>query len=203
MRRLENSRVTGGSLVITARREALSDMPDWGNQQYSSARLLTRGKAQWTYGFFEIRAKLPCGMGTWPAIWTLGHARRLAGRRRDRHHGAAGWPEPAPDHRHRAHDPAVQRRRRPERRDTRRRTPAILFHNYQVEWTSTRSPGASTTLPSTPYRKSTTNAVRSWPFDDPQYMLLNVAVGGVLGGTPDDTKFPARMEVDYVRVYKP
>ena len=71
--RLENSRVEGGSLVITARREDLSTagLPDWGGQRYSSARLITRDKAAWTYGFIEIRAKLPCGLGTWPAIWML------------------------------------------------------------------------------------------------------------------------------------
>ena len=46
-------------------------LPDWGGQRYSSARLITRDKASWTYGFFEVRAKLPCGVGTWPAIWML------------------------------------------------------------------------------------------------------------------------------------
>ena len=44
---------------------------DYGGQDYSSARLITNGKVSWTYGFFEIRAKLPCGRGTWPAIWML------------------------------------------------------------------------------------------------------------------------------------
>ena len=60
-------------LVITARREDLSTagLPDWSGQRYSSARLITRDKAAWTYGFFEVRAKLPCGVGTWPAIWML------------------------------------------------------------------------------------------------------------------------------------
>ena len=71
--RLENSSVTNGLLAITARREDLSTagLPDWGSQRYSSARLITRDKASWTYGFFEVRAKLPCGVGTWPAIWML------------------------------------------------------------------------------------------------------------------------------------
>ena len=70
--RPENARVAAGKLVITARRESLSTLADWGGQRYSSARLVTRGKANWTYGFIEIRAKLPCGRGTWPALWTLG-----------------------------------------------------------------------------------------------------------------------------------
>ena len=71
--RLANSSVTNSLLAITARREDLSTagLPDWGGQRYSSARLITRDKASWTFGFFEVRAKLPCGVGTWPAIWML------------------------------------------------------------------------------------------------------------------------------------
>ena len=72
--RLENSRISAGNLVITARKEKLESASDYGGQQYSSARLITRGKASWTYGFFDVRAKLPCGAGTWPAIWMLGTA---------------------------------------------------------------------------------------------------------------------------------
>ena len=66
--RLENAKVEGGSLVITARRENLTSASDYGGQNYTSARLVTRGKAAWKYGFFEVRAKLPCGGGAWPAI---------------------------------------------------------------------------------------------------------------------------------------
>ena len=70
--RLENSSVQNGMLTITARKESLSTAADYGNQAYTSARLITRGKASWTYGFYEARAKLPCSLGTWPAIWMLG-----------------------------------------------------------------------------------------------------------------------------------
>ena len=70
--RLQNSEVKNGKLIITARKEALTSAADYGGQQYTSARLITNGKASWTYGHFEIRAKMPCGKGTWPAIWTLG-----------------------------------------------------------------------------------------------------------------------------------
>ncbi|HEX4847373.1 MAG TPA: glycoside hydrolase family 16 protein, partial [Novosphingobium sp.] len=71
--RSENSRLENGRLVIEARAETLdrARFPDWGGQSYTSARLFTQGRAAWTYGFFEIRAKLPCGVGTWPAIWML------------------------------------------------------------------------------------------------------------------------------------
>jgi len=70
--RLRNAAVDNGQLTITARHEALRDAPDYGGQHYTSARLITRDKAEWRYGFFEVRAKLPCGPGTWSAIWMLG-----------------------------------------------------------------------------------------------------------------------------------
>ena len=70
--RKENAKIKKGILHIQARKEALKEAPDWGRQQYTATRLITRGKADWTYGFFEVRAKMPCGKGTWPAIWTLG-----------------------------------------------------------------------------------------------------------------------------------
>lgn len=72
VRRARNSRVDNGRLIITALKERLQSEADYGGQNYSSARLITRGKASWTYGFFDIRARLPCGRGTWPAFWMLG-----------------------------------------------------------------------------------------------------------------------------------
>ena len=71
--RRENARVEGGRLVIEARRERpdVATSPDSGGQEFTSARLVSRGLAQWTYGFFEVRAKVPCGRGTWPAAWLL------------------------------------------------------------------------------------------------------------------------------------
>jgi len=70
--RRENSRIEKGVLIIESRRESTSAFADSGGQRYTSARLVTRGRKEWTYGFFEIRARLPCGRGSWPAIWTLG-----------------------------------------------------------------------------------------------------------------------------------
>ncbi|MCR9084795.1 MAG: glycoside hydrolase family 16 protein, partial [Cyclobacteriaceae bacterium] len=73
---LKNARVEDGYLIIEARSDA--DKP----KGYTSARLLTRGKATWKYGYIEVRAKLPKGVGTWPAIWMLAEENR---------HG--GWPK--------------------------------------------------------------------------------------------------------------
>ncbi|MEL7541988.1 MAG: glycoside hydrolase family 16 protein, partial [Pseudomonadota bacterium] len=68
--RSENARVEDGRLIIEARQEPVpaETFPDTGGQSYTSARLLTEGLAAWQYGYFEIRAKLPCGRGLWPAI---------------------------------------------------------------------------------------------------------------------------------------
>src|SRR6266480_2759035 len=64
-KRLENARVENGNLVIEARKE------NWHTNHYTSARLVTKGKGDWKYGRMEARAKIPSGLGTWPAIWML------------------------------------------------------------------------------------------------------------------------------------
>jgi beta-glucanase (GH16 family) len=196
--RPENSEVRNGKLVITARKESLSDQADWGGQQYSSARLITASKKEWTYGFFEIRAKLPCGKGTWPAIWMLGSqgawpaggeldimeqvgsnpARVFSTVHTTSGSGASGVGE------------AVQV------------TDACqAFHNYQMDWTAQQirfGVDGKTHL----IYKNPGSGKDKWPFDSPQFMILNLAIGGDLGGTVDDDIFPVRMEVDYVRVYQ-
>jgi len=64
--KLKNARVENGNLIIEAHKEQV------GTNAYTSARLVTKGKGDWTYGRIEVRAKLPKGLGTWPAIWMLG-----------------------------------------------------------------------------------------------------------------------------------
>ena len=201
--RLENSSVQNGKLVITARKENLAGrVTDWGNQQYTSARMFTRGKQTWTYGFFEIRAKLPCGTGTWPAIWTLGSAppeiwpdqgeidimeqtgwdkgpvlgtiHTLAGSGRAGPTGSTALPDAC-----------------------------TAFHNYQIKWTPDE---IVFYVDGNTYRDLYNKPAdpRGWPFDKPQYLLLNVAVGGTLGGDAvnDATLSDTSLEVDYVRVYQ-
>jgi beta-glucanase (GH16 family) len=198
--RLENARVEGGHLIITARKEKLSTAPDYGGQNYTSARLVTRGKASWTYGFFEVRARLPCGMGTWPAIWMLGTG--------------GMWPDDGEI------DIMEQTGTQPGKilgtahmRDffggngkgssTRVADTCGTFHNYQVHWTADAITWGVDDKNYYQYARPASASKGSWPFDAPQYLLLNFAVGGDLGGTPDDSIFPATMEIDYVRVYKP
>lgn len=196
--RAENAVVKGGKLIITARKEALKDAADWGGQRYTSARLLTRGKGEWTYGYFEISARMPCGKGTWPAIWTLGsggrwpedgeldileHMGREPGRTNSAVHVAAGHGgqgasggTPVP-------------------------TACTQFHRYQMHWTPDGVVFGVDGFAHMRYPKLDLGP-RAWPFDKPQYLLLNLAIGGDLGGPVDDSIFPAAFEVDYVRVYQ-
>ena len=201
--RAENAVVHGGRLLITARKESLSTQADWGGQTYTSARLLTRGLAEWTYGFFEIRAKLPCGLGTWPAIWMLGT------------HG--DWPANG------ELDIMEHIGRNPGRVMSTIHTPAGsgahgvgasvtvpdscgAFHRYQMLWTERDITFGIDGVNNLTYPRldvGSAGAERAWPFDKPQFLLLNIAIGGDLGGPVDDAIFPATMEVDYVRVWQP
>lgn len=195
--RAENAEVREGRLFITARKEDLSALPDWGGQVYSSARLVTRGKATWTHGHFEVRAKLPCGGGTWPAIWMLAESGRWptdgeidimehVGNTPDRVFSAL--------HSTRSGDlPPAYSIRLPDA--------CTAFHNYYLTWTAD---SITMGVDGVPHYQATRGALGqdAWPFDVPQYLLLNVAVGGSLGGTVNPNAFPNSMEVDYVRVYQ-
>jgi beta-glucanase (GH16 family) len=195
--RPENAFVSNGRLHLTARLESLSSATDWGGQRYTSARLVTRGQADWTYGYFEVRAKLPCGRGTWPAIWTLGSRgvwpddgeidlmeqvgsdpSRIFGTVHTQESGSLGT------------GAAVQL---PDG--------CTAFHNYQLNWTADAIAIGVDGVEY--YRYANPRAgLSTWPFDAPQYLLLNIAIGGNLGGNIDDTVFPVTMEIDYVRVYQ-
>ena len=196
--RLENARVEGGRLIIEARRETLSDRADHGGQRYSSARLITKGKAEWAYGFFEIRAKLPCGKGSWPAIWMLG--------------ATAGWPDGGEIDimEHVGKTPGdvfgtIHNRSTVGTygKGSQVRVPDACeaFHDYQLVWAPDT---ISLAVDGKPYHRYTNDKTGSaqWPFDQPQYLLLNLAVGGAMGGEVDDAIFPIRFEIDHVRVYQ-
>jgi beta-glucanase (GH16 family) len=199
--RRENARVENGHLIIEARREK------WEGKEVTSARLVTKDKGDWTYGRFEIRAKLPRGLGTWPAIWMLPTKWDL---------GSGNWPDIGEidimEHVGYAqgvvhastHSKAHQWRNNNQRTATIQVPDASdAFHTYTLEWeadeirvylddrlyfTSKRDGGDWT----------------SWPFYRPFHLLLNVAFGGDWGGVKgvDHAVLPQRMEVDYVRVYQ-
>ena len=195
--RAENSVVSNGRLRITAKLEELRSAADWGGQRYTSARLLTRGKASWTYGFFEVRAKLPCGRGSWPAIWLLANSgvwpdggeidlMEQVGNDPGRvfgtvHTSKSGGPGTGS---------AVQV---PDA--------CTAFHNYQLNWTANE---LAIGIDGVVYYRyaNPREGVSTWPFDAPQFLILNIAVGGNLGGRIDDNDFPITMEIEHVRIYQ-
>ena len=204
--RPENSSVSNGLLVLTARREDLSTagLPDWGGQRYSSARLITRDKASWIYGFFEVRAKLPCGVGTWPAIWMLSAPPQTR------------WPDDGEidimEHvgfdagviHATAHTGAFNHTRNNQRTATTTIPDACNeFHRYQMTWSANRMTVGIDDLNYYQYSNDGSGNAE-WPFDSPQFLILNIAVGGDWGGQMgvNDAIFPVRMEIDYVRVYQ-
>jgi beta-glucanase (GH16 family) len=195
--RTENAVVSGGRLKIIARAEMLPSAADWGGQRYTSARLITRGLAAWTYGFFEVRAKLPCGRGTWPAIWMLGTSGPwpVAGEIDIMEHvGSNPGRVFGTVHTQVSAGPGTGAARQvPDA--------CSAFHDYQLHWTADElAIGIDGVVY---YRYPNPRAGRAtWPFDAPQYMLLNIAIGGTLGGAVDETIFPVTMEIEHVRVYQ-
>ncbi|WP_437634087.1 RICIN domain-containing protein [Sorangium sp. So ce854] len=205
--RLENVRQENGSLVITATPQGASQYGCWyGACQYTSARLVSRGKFEFTYGRVEARIKVPRGQGLWPAFWMLGNDI-----------GSVGWPncgeidimenigrEPSTLHGslhgpgYSGGNPLTGRTNLPGGAAL-----ADAFHTYAVEW----EPSAIRFyLDGNLYQTRTPADVpagAAWVYNHPFFMLLNVAVGGNWPGSPDgSTSFPQQMLVDYVRVYQ-
>ncbi|MBW8881405.1 MAG: glycoside hydrolase family 16 protein [Asticcacaulis sp.] len=203
--RKENARTEDGKLIIEARKDDLNMMADYGGQHYSSARLVTRGKAQWTYGFFDIRAKLPCGKGQWPAIWLLGTGPWPANGEIDIMEAVGHMPTTIYGTLHsNLTDGQATKDKAHQGGETQVPDQCTEFHNYQTEWTHD---GITFLVDNTPFyhldRPKKANQ-DNWPFDLPEYLILNLAIGGVWGGQQgiDDSRFPQQMQVDYVRIYQ-
>lgn len=205
-RRLENARVEKGVLIIEARKD--------GNAKnaYTSARLVSKNKGDWTYGRFEVKAKLPSGRGTWPAIWMLPTQRT---------YGERYWPDNGEIDimEHVGYDPDVIHGSAHTRsyhhvigtqKSGRTKVDSARsgFNVYAVEWTPEEirwyvNDRQYFTFGNERLAKPGTD-YKEWPFDKPFHLLLNLAVGGNWGGAQgvDDSIWPQRMEVDYVRVYQ-
>ena len=188
----ENAKVKNGKLMITARNE---------NNEYTSARMITRDKKIFTYGIFEIKAKLPPGKGTWPALWMLGnnikevnwpmcgemdimeHVGREPGVIHSSIHNKSGYGAT------------------PYSGKLTIDNPFDKFHIYSMEWTPefiTFYVDGRKTYHYQPTNKTPEN----WPFDKPAYLIFNIAIGGDWGREIDDSIFPTTMTIDWVRVYQ-
>ncbi|EGF93557.1 beta-glucanase [Asticcacaulis biprosthecium C19] len=201
--RLENARVEGGKLLIEARKEALTTMPDYGGQQYSSARVVS--KKTYTYGYVEVRALVPCARGGWPAIWQLPAA------------PYTNWPDDGeidimeyvgwnPGKVYQSvHTKAYYHVLNNQKSVISNVADACsAWHTYQLTWTADRVLLGFDGRNYFSYRNDGTSNYNEWPFFRPQFLLLNVAVGGDFGGVSgvDDAAFPYAMQIDYVRVYQ-
>ncbi|WP_238988414.1 glycerophosphodiester phosphodiesterase family protein [Aureibaculum marinum] len=218
---LKNARVEDGHLIIETHKETIANK-DYNNPEllnkswikyaaerktakYTSARLVTRDLASWKYGRIEVRAKLPKGVGMWPAIWMLGENRKNV-----------GWPESGEidimEHVGFNKDSifgTVHTLAYNHTKNTQRGKSIFIdnpydnFHVFALEWTPERM---DFILDDQVYNtfENEKKTTAEWPFDQRFYLILNVAVGGMLGGQKgiDDSVFPQQMVVDYVRVFQ-
>jgi beta-glucanase (GH16 family) len=196
--RTENARIENGNLVIEARKES------FGGRNYTSARLLTKNKAAWTYGRFEIRAKIPRGKGIWPAIWTLSANDPLK------------WPDDGeldimesvgftPHVIYgTAHNKSYNGANGLQKgNNITIETAEDSFHVYKMEWTPKYIDWYVDDIKYFTYGDPGMGFT-AWPYYKDFFMILNVAVGGNWGATQgiDDSIFPQQMLIDYVRIYQ-
>jgi beta-glucanase (GH16 family) len=183
--------VQGGSLKITAKKESS------GGEAYSSARLVSDNKFKFKYGKIEVRAKLPTGAGTWPAIWMLGQ-----------NYATNPWPacgeidimEHVGNNQNVIHGTLHYPGRFGGSADTGSKTIANVsteFHVYKAVW----SPASIKIYADETLIHSVANSA-SLPFNSDFFLILNVAMGGNLGGNIDPAFTQSSMEIDYVRVYQ-
>jgi beta-glucanase (GH16 family) len=203
--RRKNVRVEDGKLVIEAHHDHAAIQGT--SRDYSSGRLRTKNRGDWQYGRIEVRAKLPRGQGIWPAIWMLPSQEKYGGwaasgeidimEMRGQtpnvvlgtlHYGPA-WP----DNVHSGDEFTLPQG---DFSDD--------FHVFAVHWQKGKIRWyIDGKLVQTQTKWHTPGGPFPAPFDQPFHLILNVSVGGQFLGPPDQTtSFPARMEVDYVRVYQ-
>lgn len=214
--RLANSRVENGLLILEAHKE------NWRNAyyvpgstkpgekdslaKYTSASINTLTKQTWLYGRIEVRAKLPTGKGTWPAIWMMGENR-----------AQLGWPRCGeidimeflgkdpftvyatvhyPDTTARGYSSAGTSLKIPD--------PSQDFHIYALEWNADKIDVFFDNKLYLSFPNKKANHTGQDPFRKKNYLLLNLALGheGGWPGPTDDAILPARYYIDYVRVYQ-
>ncbi|KQU55790.1 glycoside hydrolase [Sphingomonas sp. Leaf339] len=200
--RRRNARIERGALVIEAWREAVRKprFADAGGQDYTSAKLVSRQALG--YGFYEIRAKLPCGRGSWPAIWMLPTGGTWPDQGEIDIMEMVGW-NPEVVHAT-VHSGAFNHVKGTQRgAETRVGASCTAFHHYQLDWGPTTIRIGIDGRAFMAVANDQPSGAAAWPFTRPYQLILNLAVGGDWGGKQgiDDAAFPQRMTVDYVRYW--
>ena len=202
--RPENIRVQNGMLEIEARKE------QYQNNEYTSARIMSKGKKTFTYGKFESRIKFPGGKGTWPAFWMMGNS--------------GGWPNCGEidiiEHIGSQDTRASFALHTVMKNGTRGNNWSSLkwfdyplsgdFHIYGVEWAQEEKDGKDVirfTVDGVQYAEVWEDQIDNndyWPFNKPFFIIYNLSIGGNMGGSVDDAIFDTQriMYVDWVRVYQ-
>jgi len=202
--RAENIRVQNGMLEIEARKES------YQNNDYTSARIHSKGKKEFKYGKIEARIKFPGGKGTWPAFWMLG--------------ASGNWPNcgeidiiehigSQPTRASFAVHTAAKNGSRGNNWSSVKFFDYSLaddFHIYGVEWAQEEQNGKDVIrffVDNVQYAELWEEQIDNndyWPFNKPEYIILNLAIGGNMGGTVDDAIFNQQriMYVDWVRVWQ-
>ncbi len=196
----DNARVKNGTLIIKGKK----DFPTGNtNEPWSSARLITQGKMDFLYGKVDVRAKLPRARGSWPAIWLMPTSSVYG-----------GWPQSGEldvmEHvgnnfgtvlstvHTQSHNwtngGQISANKRLMDADT-------VFHTYSMEWTADSISFTYDSIHVLTYPNPHTDW-KDWPFDQKFFLILNVAIGGGMGGTIAEADWPDSMTVDYVRIYQ-
>ena len=195
-----NASVANGVLTITARKTTTGSC--WyGTCQYTSTRMKTQGKREIRYGRIEARMQLPAGKGLWPAFWMLGS-----------NIGSVGWPQCG------ELDIMENRGSSPGSSSSAIHGPGYSgatpfnhgtgissggWNTYAIEWSATQLRFLVNGTVHYTVSKSTIQTRGAWVFDQPFFIIMNLAVGGHFDGSPtSSTPFPANMNIDYVRVYQ-
>ena len=200
--RLLNARIWNGELIIEAHRE------DYDGAKYTSAALESR--PHWDHGYFEFKAKIPTGRGTWPAIWFLGQGIREKG------DAFIGWPQCGeidlmenvgfdPDKVHFNIHTTANNTADGSVASTHIevQNPSAGWHVYGLDYQAHKLDMYFDGKKVLTYLDNGKGEA-AWPFDKPQFIILNLAIGGDWGGQKgiDDSIFPAKLEFKYVRVYQ-
>ena len=195
----QNVEIKNGILNITALRENLN------GKKYTSTRLTTKNKGDWKYGKIVVRAKMPKGNGTWPAIWMMPT---------DNVYGE--WPKSGEIDimEHVGSNPDIVLSTshteafnhiigNQETKNFDLPTATTQFHEFTLEWGENEWRSLVDRKPYFTYKNKGTGSA-AWPYNQKFHLILNLAIGGGLGGTKgiDDRLFPHTFSIDYVRVYQ-